>query len=179
MEQFIFIALFAAVIGFWILVFKLITNFDSITDKNPSVMKALKYIGQVVASIIYTFIITWVLQWLLSLLFMWMITLSTGWMIALVILGISALFGVVMLISNLGVVPYFWTNKENIVSVIVSVVITVSTFGYFLISTWSYPHDNGFVTIVTLLFFTVVFISLAYTFVTGQIAAYRGIDNEK
>lgn len=137
-------------------------------------MNVLKYIGQILGSVIYTFIITWLLSWLFSFVFRWMITLSTGWMIVLIIVGLGVLFGLITGLGSLGVMLYFLTNKDNIVAVILSVLITAIQFIYWDISIWRLPHDNSFVSIVTLLFFTAVFFYLGFTFIAGEIQAYHG-----
>ena len=137
-------------------------------------MKALKYIAQILAAVAYSFVIAWVLGWLLSLLFNWMISLSVGWMIVLLLLGGSALTFLIFSLGSVASLPFIWTNKKNIVATILSVLLMVVLFGNWVVSMFRFPHGGGFVPVVTLIVFTVIFLELGFIFISGAIHGFLG-----
>ena len=135
-------------------------------------MKALKYIAQVLAGIAYTVLATWLFCWLMNLLTRWMFNLSVGWMIVLLIVCIGAIWLLVIRISCIESIPYYYTNGENIVAVVLSVLLTVVQVVFGIWSIWNLPHNNEFVPIVSLIITTELLLVFGGTFVTMQIGAY-------
>ena len=139
-------------------------------------MKVLKYIAQILAAVAYSFVVAWLIGWLLQLLFNWMLSLSIGWMIVLLLFGGTLLTMLVMGLGSIGIYPYRWTNKKNIVATVLSVLMMVALFGNWVISMFRFPHGGGFVPIVTLIVFVGIFLYLGFLFVMGAIGSYYGDD---
>ena len=137
-------------------------------------MKVLKYITQIFAAIAYSFVLACVLGWFLNLIFSRMISLSVGWMIILLLFGGSALTFLIFNLGIFGVYPFLWTNKKNIIATVLSALLMVVLFGNWVISMFKFPHGGGFVPVVTLIVFTILFLELGYIFVLGAIQGYNG-----
>ena len=140
-------------------------------------MKVLKYIAQIIASVAFTFIACWVLAWLLSRLLIWMAGLSVGWMIVLIIIFGGTLTSLIVGAGSLLAIPYFWTNKNNIVSTVLSTILIVVNYIWWIITIWKIPHGDSFVEIVTLLVFTGLLLELGYCFVAATISGYHGMED--
>ena len=137
-------------------------------------MKALKYIVQILTSIVYSSVLAWFLGWLLYLLFNWVISLSARWIVFLFLFGGSSFIAYIfiLVLGGVGSLPFLWTNKENIVATILSILVMVVLFVYWVISLFKIPHGGGFVPVFSLIYFVSIFLGIAASITIGSIRGY-------
>lgn len=99
-------------------------------------MKAIKYAGQILSAIIYSWLLSVVLYLCNIYPWIWGYELS-GWkqvVYVFVILGV--LLTIAALIYSFALLPYQWIAKKNIVATILSILILVSCSVFTLIRFW-------------------------------------------
>ena len=84
-------------------------------------MKAIKYVGQILAALIYTPLYTGIMYLLIVLSTGWIITLPTLAMIAAMIFLGGIIEGLIALLQVFGLMPYVYIVKKNVVSFIISI----------------------------------------------------------
>ena len=139
-------------------------------------MKALKYIGQILAAAAMAFVITWLMTRLIGWIFTWLLGLSNFWMLVVLLLGESIIVGIILEAASTLSIPFAFTNYENIVAVIVSALITLGQTILWIISVWELPH-HGFIPFITWLFVLVTVALLGIGLIIVEITCYNAKDN--
>lgn len=99
-------------------------------------MKTVKYIGQILASLVYTPIYIFILYCLVVFPFAWWISLSVKWMIVTFIFLSGAIEGLIFLVKFLGFLPFAWILDENKCAVWISAAICVLLPINYLYNAW-------------------------------------------
>ena len=137
-------------------------------------MRILEYIGQIVAAVIYTLFVTWLFSWAIDKLFMLLVSVSTFWSIVIFVISSSFIKSLVQLISVFVVYPFYWINRGNIVSVVLSVLITIAQVVLWIIMLFEFPAEcNPYIEIVSKIYIMGLLLGVGYTFVIGQIGSYN------
>ncbi len=139
-------------------------------------MKALKYIAQVLAAAALATLITWLMTYLIGWIFEWILGLSNFWMLVVLVVGESAIIGILTAAASILALPFAWSNFENIVAVIISALITLTQTILWVISAWNLPH-HGFIPFITWLFIIVTVVLLGIGLVGIEIKCYRGLED--
>jgi hypothetical protein len=112
-------------------------------------MKTVKYIGQVLASLVYTPIFTLILYLLVALPFIYLISLPTKWMI----LALCFVGGVVemllVFVKALLLMPYAWIAKNNKCAFGLSLALCVLILLAYIVSAWIRLWDLGGIGIIS------------------------------
>lgn len=135
-------------------------------------MNTLKYVGQVLSSIIYTPIYTGVMYLLIVFPFMWIVTLSFWKMvIAVIVLG-GIIEGVVMLLQTLGILPYSWIVKNNRVALFISIALCVLLSLYNVYALWKALIGFGAFGIISAIILSLMILQFVFGSITGMLSFY-------
>lgn len=140
-----------------------------------NIMKDLKVIGQILASLVYTPLYTGIMYLVIVLPTMWIITLSFWKMLlAIVFLG-GITEALIMLLQTLGLLPYSWITKNNKVAYVTSMILCVVLPLYNIFTLWRIGLGHGTFGIVAALILS----GLLLQFVFGSLYGIYGMKNEK
>lgn len=132
-------------------------------------MKTIKYIGQLLASLVYTPIYICILFAVIIIPFAWLTSLSSKWIIITIVFLGGLIEGLIFLVKFLGFIPYSWILKDNKcavwISAAISTLITIRSL-YVMWSTFPNYGTMGFITgvIVTALLLQAVIMSVILMF---------------
>ena len=130
-------------------------------------MKALKIIGQILSSLIYTPLYTGIMHLAIVLPTMWIISLSTWKMIvAFIFLG-GIIEGMITVLQVLGLMPFGWIVKNNRISFWLSIALCVLLPLYNVIALWRILIEHGGWGIFAALLLTGLFLQFVYGSVLG------------
>jgi hypothetical protein len=133
-------------------------------------MKAIKYLSQILAALIYTPLYTGIMYLVIVLPVLWIVHLSTWKMIvAFIFLG-AILEGIITILQVLGLIPFTWIVKNNRVSLLISVAACVLLPLYNIVSLFmilSKYGDFGICTAFVLTGFLVQFIYMSVIGIIG------------
>lgn len=106
-------------------------------------MSALKFLGQILASVVYTFIYTGIMYLVIVFPLAYIISLP-WWGILLVMMFFGGLLqGLIHILAGSGILPYMWIVNKNIVATIISVVLILINVGSNMIRVWSAIGGGG------------------------------------
>lgn len=106
-------------------------------------MSALKFLGQILASVVYTFIYTGIMYLVIVFPLAYIISLP-WWGILLVMMFFGGLLqGLIHILAGSGMLPYMWIVNKNIVATIISVVLILINVGSNMIRVWSAIGGGG------------------------------------
>lgn len=106
-------------------------------------MSALKFLGQILASVVYTFIYTGIMYLVIVFPLAYIISLP-WWGILLVMMFFGGLLqGLIHILAGSGILPYMWIVNRNIVATIISVVLILINVGSNIIRVWSAIGGGG------------------------------------
>lgn len=106
-------------------------------------MKTLKYIGQLLAALVYTPIYTFILYALIVFPIIWFASMSLKWIIIAVIFFGGVIEGLIFLMKFIGFIPFAWIFKDNKCAVWISAAIMVILTVICLYSVWSVLSQDG------------------------------------
>lgn len=106
-------------------------------------MSALKFLGQILASVVYTSIFTGIMYLVIVFPLAYIISLP-WWGILLVMMFFGGLIqGLIHILAGSGMLPYMWIVNKNIVATIISVVLILINVGSNMIRVWSAIGGGG------------------------------------
>ena len=106
-------------------------------------MSALKFLGQILASVVYTFIYTGIMYLVIVFPLAYIISLP-WWGILLVMMFFGGLLqGLIHILAGSGILPYMWIVNKNIVATIIAVVLILINVGSNMIRVWSAIGGGG------------------------------------
>ena len=106
-------------------------------------MSALKFLGQILASVVYTFIYTGIMYLVIVFPLAYIISLP-WWGILLVMMFFGGLLqGLIHILAGSGILPYMWIVNKNIVATIISVVLILINVGSNMVRVWSAIGGGG------------------------------------
>lgn len=106
-------------------------------------MSALKFLGQILASVVYTFIYTGIMYLVIVFPLAYIISLP-WWGILLVMMFFGGLLqGLIHILAGSGILPYMWIVNRNIVATIISVVLILINVGSNMVRVWSAIGGGG------------------------------------
>lgn len=106
-------------------------------------MKVLKYLGQLVAALIYTPLYTQIMYLVTAIPVIWIATLSFWKMVMALIIVSAIIEGVIVALQILGLMPYAWISKGNKVAMGISVTICTLLTLYNIYKVWSILLQYG------------------------------------
>ena len=138
------------------------------------IMKALKIIGQILSSLVYTPLYTGIMYLAIVLPTMWIISLSTWKMIiAFIFLG-GIIEGVIAILQVLGLMPFAWIVKNNRISFGISVSLCILFPIFNVVMLWRILLGYGGWGIFAALLLTGLFLQFVY----GSVLGIVGIKEE-
>ncbi|MBQ4367998.1 MAG: hypothetical protein II786_07935 [Muribaculaceae bacterium] len=132
-------------------------------------MKAIKYIGQVVASLIYTPIYTSIIYFAMTFAFLFAISLPTKWMVIVFIFFGGIIEVLIYVIQVLGLLPYAWIVKQNKTSLTISVGLCSMLVLYFIYCIWKVFLDFDTAGIITAVILSGLLLQFLFMSVVGII----------
>ena len=139
-----------------------------------NIMKVLKGIGQILASLVYTPLYTGIMYLVIVLPTMWIISLSTWKMIIAFILLGGIIEGVIAILQVLGLMPFAWIVKNNRISFGISVSLCILFPIFNVVMLWRILLGYGGWGIFAALLLTGLFLQFVY----GSVLGIVGIKEE-
>ena len=140
-----------------------------------NIMKVLKGIGQILASLVYTPLYTGIMYLVIVLPTIWIITLSFWKMLlAIVVLG-GIIEALITLLQALGLLPYSWITKNNKVAYVTSIILCVVLPLYNIFKLWSIMLEYGTLGIIV----AIILSGLLLQFVFVSLFGIYGIKTKK
>lgn len=102
-------------------------------------MNTLKYIGQILASIVYTPLFTGIMYLAISLPIAWIASLSIGWMILAIAVYIGINEILLITLHSLGMIPYGWILDDNKISFVISLILCILLPLNNIVQLWTTP----------------------------------------
>lgn len=142
-------------------------------------MKLIKYIGQVLAAVIYTCILTGIMFTVITIPLAFILSLPWwGILIAVLLFG-SIMEGIVMLIGSIGISPYVWIAKNNIIATSVSIILVLLNIGINVYRLWVTNSINGFWQVVFCIIASLLLLQFIFVAISGIVAAYKEVYDDK
>ena len=138
-------------------------------------MKVLKYIGQILAAFIYTCIFTGIMYLVITIPIAYIISLPWWGILLFIFIGGGILEGIIQVLGALGILPYAWITKDNIVSTGLSVLLVLFNVGINIFNLWHVLAGNGKWAIVFGVVVTVMLLQFVYVAILGIVTSYKGI----
>lgn len=136
-------------------------------------MKVFKFIGQILAAVVYTCIFTGIMYYVIVLPLAFVLTLP-WWGIALFIfLGGGILEGIISLLCGAGLLPYAWISNKNVVSTTISILLILFNVGANIYRVWQYLWDSGTLAVIFGIVITVMLLQFIYASVYGIFGLYK------
>lgn len=134
----------------------------------------MKYLGQILAAMLYTPLYTGVMYVAILLPFSWVMSLSFWKMIiAIVVLG-GLIEGLITFLQMVGLMPFAWIVKKNKVSFWLSVGLCVIFPILNVISLWRVFLQHETIGIITAIILTIMFLQFVY----GSILSLCGLNSD-
>lgn len=138
-------------------------------------MKAVRYLGQVLAALVYTPLYTGVMYMAILLPFSWVMSLSFWTMIvAFIVLG-GLIEGLIAFLQMVGLMPFAWIVKRNKAALWISTGLCVIFPILNIISLWRMFLGHGTVGIVAAVILSIMFIQ----FVCGSVLSLCGLKSNE
>ena len=137
-------------------------------------MKAVKYIGQIIAAILYTCLFTGIMYLIIVLPLGWILSLSTWLMILLFIFLGGLIQAIQTTLVSYASIPYIWIVKKNIVSLSLSILLIVFNMFRSCVMLWNDLSKQGVIAIVFAIVVTIIII----LFIVGSVSGIIGYYNE-
>lgn len=136
-------------------------------------MNILKFIGQVLAAIIYTCIFTGIMYYVIVLPLAFVLTLPWWGILLFILIGGGIIEGIISLLCGLGLFPYAWIVKKNVVATVVSTFLILSNVGINIYRVWSVISGNGVLAVIFGIMVTVMLLQFIYASLTSIWGLYN------
>lgn len=140
-------------------------------------MKAIKVIGQILASLVYTPLYTGIIYTVTVLSTTWIITLSFWSMILAFFVEGGIIVGFISLLQAIGFIPFVWIVKKNPISLAISVGLCVIFPVANIVSLWRTLLGQGVWGIIMAVVLSLMLLQFIFASVGGVLTAYRENNN--
>ena len=138
----------------------------------------MKYIGQILAAFIYTCLFTGIMYLIITVPLAFIISLPWWGILLFVFIGGGILEGIIQMLGGVGIIPYMWIAKKNIVAAGLSILLVLFNVGMNTYKLWQYIWGHGNWAIVFAIVATVMLLQFIYVAITGIILGYSGAMEE-
>lgn len=138
----------------------------------------MKYIGQILAAIVYTCIFTGIMYLVITLPLAFIISLPWWGILLFILIGGGILEGIIQMLGTFGVMPYLWIAKENSVATAISMFLVLFNVGSNIYRLWVSLLGQGTWAIIFGVVATVLLLQFVYTAIMGIIMARSGAISE-
>lgn len=132
-------------------------------------MKTLKAIGQVLSSLVYTYVYTWLMYLILIFPLTWILSLNTKIMILVLILFGGIIQALIMLAQTFVMLPYAWIVKNNKAALYLSIALILILFIRWDVNIWQNMLGLGTSAIVVAVIATVFIIEAIIMSIVGLV----------
>ena len=137
------------------------------------IMKVLKFIGQILASFVYTCLFTGIMFLVITIPLAFVISLPWWGILLFIFIGGGILEGIIQLLGTMGVIPYIWINRKNIVATGLAILLLLFNVGTNIYKLWAILYDHGTWAIVFGIVATVMLLQFIYVAIVGIIMGYN------
>ncbi len=134
----------------------------------------MKWIAQVLGSIVYTFIFSALMYILMVWPIAWFLDLSGFWKVMVIFVFAGIIQALITTVQVFATMPYVWLLKENIVATILSIGILAVNLVLNAINVWKECVGNGFWMIVLAIIITVLLLEVLIGSFTAMTQCYTG-----
>lgn len=135
----------------------------------------MKYLGQIIASVIYTCIFTGIMYYLITVPLAFILTLPWWGILLFIFIGGGILEGIITMIGTFAMMPYVWIAKKNIIAATISILLVLINVGGNIYNLWRSLSGNGILAIIFGIVVTVMLLQLIYVAISAIIASYHDI----
>ena len=141
-------------------------------------MKVLKYIGQILAAIIYTCIFTGIMYLIITIPLAFIISLPWWGILLFVVIGGGLLEGIIQMLGTFGIAPYLWIVNGNSGAAVISVLLVLFNVGSNIYRLWVSIAGQGNWAIVFGIVATGLLLQFVYIAIVGIVMARSGALSE-
>ena len=132
-------------------------------------MNILKYLAQIVASIVYSNLFTGLMYLIIVLPIAWVLSLPWWGILLVIVLGGGIIEGIISLLQVLGIMPYTWIVKNNTTALVLSILIILFNLGRSTFVLWKSLIGQGTLAIILAIVFTGLIIQLVFSVIPALI----------
>lgn len=134
----------------------------------------MKYLGQILASVLYTCLFTGIMYLIITVPLAFIIALPWWGILLAIIIGGSLLEGLIQMLGTLGIAPYMWIAKENTVATAIAILLVLFNVGCNIFRLWASIIDQGTWAIIFGIVASGLLLQFIYTTITGIILCRSG-----
>lgn len=136
-------------------------------------MKALKFIGQILAALVYTCIYTGIMYYVIVLPIAWVLTLPWWGIVLYLFIGGGIIEGIISLLSGIGLVPYAWIVSKNAIATTISIFLILFNVSINIFRVWQFLWGNGTLAVIFGIVVTVMLLQFIYASSFGVFGFYQ------
>lgn len=133
----------------------------------------MKYIAQILASLVYTSLFTGIMYLVITVPLAFILSLPWWGILLFIFIGGGILEAIVTTLGSFGTMPYVWIVKKNIIATIIAIVLVLVNVGMNLFRLWGALWGNGTWAIIFGIVVTVILLQFVYAVIMGIIMAYQ------
>jgi len=122
-------------------------------------MKALKSIGQIIASLLYPHVYTLVIVLAIYYPLRWVMEFPVWGIVLYMSFGYWIVLGILAMVRSLVAFPFMWIAKNNIVALVISALTIVVDISMAIYLTWEELVEQGWLAIIVAVIASGIFIS--------------------
>lgn len=103
----------------------------------------MKYIGQIIAAVIYTCLFTGVMYYAITIPVAFILALPWWGILLFILIGGGIIEGIIQMLCGFGAVPYAWITKQNNIATAISVLLVLFNVGVNLYRLWATLVGQG------------------------------------
>lgn len=127
----------------------------------------MKYIGQIFASIVYTCLFTGIMYLVITIPLAYVIAFQWWGILLYILIGGVLLEGLIQLMGTIGIMPYIWIVKNNIVATSISILLALFNVGTNIYNLWVSLAGHGTWAVIFGLVVTLLLLQFLFMLFTG------------
>ncbi len=133
----------------------------------------MKYIGQLLAAIVYTSLFTGIMYLIITVPLAFIISLPWWGILLFIIIGGGILEGLIQMLGTLGLIPYTWICDNNMLATWISILLVLFNVGMNIYRLWASIVGQGVWAIVFGIIASVLLLQLIYIAIVGIMMAHN------